>query len=245
MSEPRHGFPWVLTVSAGIALAALVGLGTWQVYRLAWKTAMIAKIAALSTAPARPLEAVLAAGGSAEFQRVETHCRESAPPVRVTPYRYAVRDGRIGWRLLGVCRLAARGYDGVVVDRGLVERLMGATSPTPAAFAAPQDVVGVLRAPGARPLLGAALMEEGPGFAAWRLIDRASLARIAAGAGLARPAPYILAAERETPAPLGVTPAALPQDIPNNHLVYALTWFALAGILAWFYAALLLRRLRS
>ena len=33
------------------------------------------------------------------------------------------------------------------------------------------------------------------------------------------------------------------KDIPNNHFVYALTWFALAGILAWFYGALLLRRL--
>jgi surfeit locus 1 family protein len=50
--------------------------------------------------------------------------------------------------------------------------------------------------------------------------------------------------ESERAAPQGVVPAALPQDIPNNHFVYALTWFALAGILAWFYGALLLRRLR-
>ena len=61
--------------------------------------------------------------------------------------------------------------------------------------------------------------------------------------GLAHPAPYLLAVEAETPAPPGITPAALPQDIPNNHFVYALTWFALAGILAWFYVALVWRRL--
>ncbi len=243
MSGERRGFPWVLTVSAAIAIAVLAGLGAWQVQRLAWKTALLAKIAALQTAPARPLGEVLAAPGPAEFRRVAARCRPQ-PPARTSLFRYAVRDGRIGWRLLGVCRVSAGAYDGVVVDRGLVEALMGATSPRPVSVAAPAAVVGVLRAPGAPPLLGAALMEEGPGFAAWRLLDRASLSRIAAAAGLAAPAPYILAAERETPPPAGVTPAALPQDIPNNHLVYAVTWFALAAILAWFYAAMLLRRRR-
>jgi surfeit locus 1 family protein len=243
LSGPRRRFPWVLTVSAVVAIAVLVGLGAWQVRRLAWKTALLAKIAALSTAPARPIAEVLGAAAPADFRRVEAHCRPGPQSGR-TLYRYAVRDGRIGWRLLAVCHIAAGPWDGVVVDRGLVERLMGATSPSPGAWAAPQAIVGVLRSPGDAPLLGAALMEEGSGFAAWRLLDRASLARIAAGAGLARPAPYILAVEHEAPPPAGVTPAALPQDIPNNHLVYALTWFALAAILAWFYGALMLRRLR-
>jgi surfeit locus 1 family protein len=88
-------------------------------------------------------------------------------------------------------------------------------------------------------------MEQGPGFAAYRVMDPASLAQIARAQGLARPAPYVLAVEGETPPLPGVTPQALPQDIPNNHLVYALTWFALAVILAWFYGAMLIRRLRS
>jgi surfeit locus 1 family protein len=71
------------------------------------------------------------------------------------------------------------------------------------------------------------------------------LRAVGADNGLARPAPYILAVESERPAPAGILPAALPRDIPNNHLVYALTWFALAAILAWFYGAMLVRRLRS
>ena len=48
--------------------------------------------------------------------------------------------------------------------------------------------------------------------------------------GAADAARIIVAVERETPVPPGLVPAALPQDIPNNHLVYALTWFGLAGV---------------
>ena len=78
-----------------------------------------------------------------------------------------------------------------------------------------------------------------------RVLDRAAVRSVAADSGLSRPAPYILAAESEAPAPAGVVPAALPQDIPNNHLVYALTWFALAAVLLCVYLALLLRRLKG
>jgi len=49
--------------------------------------------------------------------------------------------------------------------------------------------------------------------------------------------------ESEIPAVSGLVPAALPQDIPNNHLVYALTWFALGGVLVCIYGAMLVRRL--
>jgi surfeit locus 1 family protein len=243
LSGSGRRFPWALTISALVAIVALAGLGVWQLQRLAWKETLLAKIAALATAPARPLPGVLTASGPADFMRVEAHC-EPVRPVSPATYRYAVRDGRIGWRLLGVCRTAAGPYDGIVVDRGVVEMFMGATSPQAAAFPALAAVTGVLRAAGAAPMLGSALMEQGRGYAAYRLLDRASLTQIASGSGVGHPAPYLLAAEHEAPPLAGVTPAALPQDIPNNHLVYAMTWFALAGILAWFYAAMLLQRLR-
>ncbi len=102
-----------------------------------------------------------------------------------------------------------------------------------------------MREVGAKPLVDtAAADQEGP-VTVLRLIDRDTVTAMAAKFGSRRPAPLLLAVEREQPPIEGLAPAALPRDIPNNHFVYAATWFALAGILAWFYVALLWRRLRS
>ncbi len=56
---------------------------------------------------------------------------------------------------------------------------------------------------------------------------------IAAARGLATTAPYFLDADA-TPIPGGFPVGGLTVlDLPNNHLVYALTWFALALLLAF------------
>ncbi len=233
-----------LTLVAGVAFAILIGLGAWQLKRLAWKEDLLAKVAALKVAPARPIGEILAlaaAGRDVEYRRVAAECQPPAQPPR-DAYRYALRDGRVGWRLISACRLAGAPYDGVLLDRGLVTRLDGAMSPVAAPYPPPRSVVGVLRAAGGKPLLGPAETEGVTGARVFRVLDRASVASLAADNGLRRPAPLVLATESETPGPAGLVPAPLPQDIPNNHLVYALTWFALAGILAWFYGAMLLRR---
>ena len=237
-------FPFGLTITAALAFAILVGLGGWQMHRLTWKLGLLAKIAALRTAPSRSLAAILAAsrGADLEFARARVDCSPAAPSPGA--YRYALRDGAVGWRLMTPCRLAADpgGYDGIVLDRGLVERFTGAMAPAAAVFAAPAAVIGVMRAVGAKPLLGSDPPAPAGGVTTLRVVDRDGLARLASQGGLRRPIPYILAVESEAPPLPGVHPAALPQDIPNNHFVYALTWYALAGILAWFYGAMMWRR---
>ena len=242
-------FPVGLTLVAGLAFAVLVGLGVWQLQRLAWKQDLLARVAALRVARARPIAEVLALGAQGRdvaYRRVAADCQPSPYPAR-DAYRYALRDGGVGWRLISACRLAGAAsgtrYDGVLLDRGLVTRLAGAMAPVAGAYPAPASVVGVLRAPGGKPLLGPAETVGAPGARVFRVLDRSALVSLATDNGVQRPAPYILAVESERPAPQGIVPAPLPQDIPNNHFVYALTWFALAGILAWFYGALLLRRL--
>jgi surfeit locus 1 family protein len=160
-------------------------------------------------------------------------------------FRYALREGRVAWRSMSVCPLAGAPYDAILLDRGLVARFDGAMAPAPIRFPPPAAVVGVLRAPGSKPVFDTAAPASQNGVTVVRLIDRDTLGVLGRQAGVARIAPMLLAVERETPSPPGVMPAALPQDIPNNHLVYAMTWFALAGILAWFYVALLWRRLRG
>ena len=238
-------FPIGLTLAAAIGLAVLLGLGAWQLRRLAWKQDLLARIAALQHAPARPLGEVLtgaARGGDIAFVRAAAEC---GPVTGASPaiYRYALRNGQVGWRLMAFCPLAGAPWSGIVLDRGLVGRFAGRMSPTEQAFPAPAKVAGVIRSPGTRGPLDAAPSRSADGAWVLQSVDPAALA-LTAGPG-ARPAPYYLAVESETPAPPGVTPAALPQDIPNNHFVYALTWFGLAAVLASIWASYVWRRMRA
>lgn len=243
-------FPVGLTLAFVPAFAALAGLGTWQLQRLAWKSALITRIEALQHAPPQPIQVALArmaAGGDAAYTRVRVDCR-IAPGPEPFVYRYALRDDGVAWRALSVCRLPADNspgspYDGVVLDRGLVSRLAGLMAPEAVALPPPVSASGILREVGGKPVFDTAAADRRGAVTSVRLIDQDTLAAIAALWGVRRPAPLLLAVESETPAPAGVTPAALPQDIPNNHFVYALTWYALAGILTWFYVALVWRRL--
>ena len=80
---PRR-FPIVLTVATLVAFCILIALGTWQVQRLKWKTDLLHRIAALQSAPAQSLQAVLArleAGGDADYTRVQMRC----PDVETRP----------------------------------------------------------------------------------------------------------------------------------------------------------------
>lgn len=240
-------FPLGLTIAAALAFVFLCGLGGWQLKRLAWKQDLLARVEALRTAPARPVAEILdlaAQGRDVEYRRVTASCSPTAAPSPAA-YRYAVRDGQVGWRLLTQCRLAGAPFGAILLDRGLVTRFTGAMAPTAATYPEPGVVIGVLRAPGGKAMLGPGETPTPGGARVFRVIDRGAVDSLARDAGVTRPAPYLLAVESESPGAPGVVPAALPQDIPNNHLVYALTWFALAGVMAWFYVALLLRRLRG
>jgi len=245
-ARPRR-FPIGLAVCACLGFAVLIGLGVWQLERLEWKRGVLAKIAALRNAPPRPLETVLPASarsGTPEFSRVSVTCRT---PIRASPpiYRYALRDDQVAWRLMSFCPAPIGPYDGILLDRGVVQRFAGLMAPSAQRFPDPSRVVGILRAPGPRPWIDRASPEHRDGMIVARLIDGDVLAVLARDSGAARPAPYLVAAESEDPAPAGVTPAALPQDIPNNHLGYAMTWFGLAAALAWVAGGAVRRRLAS
>lgn len=239
--------PVGLTLVVALAVAVLVGLGVWQLRRLAWKESLLAHVAALRTAPPRPIgEALadLARGHDIDFVRVVVDC---GPPPRgaTSLFRYALDGDQVAWRPIVGCALSAPPFDGVVVDRGVAAGLTGAMAPRALALPPPRRVVGVLRKLPDWSLGGAGAPERDGGIETMRLTDLASLRLAGRLAGLPRPAPVLLEAERETPPPLGVEPRALPAEISNNHMAYALTWFALAAILAWFHGALLARRMRG
>jgi surfeit locus 1 family protein len=245
VANERPRFPIGLTVAAAIALAILIGLGVWQVKRLAWKTDMLARIEAVQHAPAQPLASVLAQNGDLEFHRVEVDC----PGIASAPFEqiYALVDGQVAYRLVSACRLSGQSYQTILVDRGFIPDNIAARPPVAPADT-PRHVQGVLRKGDRKPARLGPPIAQGEGEAAvstnvWYGRDLAAIAKALKAEG---PAPYFLMAESQTnPDFPQLKPAPVPTDIPNNHLSYAITWFGLAGALVGVYAALLRRKMQG
>ena len=111
--------PVGLTVVTAISLAILVALGAWQLERLAWKRDLLAHIAALQSAPARPIDQVLTTTDARlDFARVTAVC----PGLATAPYvkLYSLVEGKIGVRLISACVLTTGPYGSVLVDRGFL-----------------------------------------------------------------------------------------------------------------------------
>jgi len=220
-----------------LAFCALIGLGVWQVQRLKWKTALLAHIAALQSAPAEPIEAATRRATDAkalDFIRVETAC----PEVETTPVLrlYAIYQGLAGYRLITACRLAQGPYGSILVDRGFVP-MPGDDQPRPVpGRRIDQPVTGVLRAPDGKTFV---TPPNEPAQNLWYWRDIPAMARALNAPG---PAPVFLMLESPAPADLTPRPAAVPTNIPNNHLGYAITWFGLAAALVGVYFAVLFRR---
>src|SRR5579872_868710 len=125
--EPRR-FPIGLTLAAAVVFAACVALGVWQLQRLAWKQHELARIAALSAAPAQSIGPVLARAARGEdvsFTRVVADCA-ATPPAR-QPVKMVADNGQWIARLLGACPVTGSPYDGLAVDRGFLTRTRGST----------------------------------------------------------------------------------------------------------------------
>jgi surfeit locus 1 family protein len=233
----KPGFPVGMTIAVAISLTLLVGLGVWQVQRLQWKESLLARVHALQAASPASLAPVLQrakAGADVDFTRVAADC----PDIETSPFLklWSVPDERSGYRIITACRLANAPYASILVDRGFIV----------------QDDAGKLK-PGQGERLGGPItgvLRKGdrantftpPNQLAqnlWYARDVPAMARVL---GVNDPAPVFLMLEKPAPRGVAPTPAALPADIPNNHLQYAITWFGLAAALAGVYLASLWRR---
>ncbi|HEV2081349.1 MAG TPA: SURF1 family protein [Brevundimonas sp.] len=236
MATERGRFPWVLTVVCGTALALLIGLGAWQVRRLAWKESLIAQAAAAAAAPPAPLGEVLDGGDDPEFRRVIATCSRlsGAPSVELQ----SIQDGEAGVRLVSLCRFDAT-TPPILIDRGFVAETVSARpGPLPDDSRRNVPVLAQLRrVPPPGPLAPA---PQGGRFFAR---DVPAMGR---ALGAAEVQPMVLFALASTdPDWKALRPSAPPAAFSNNHLGYALTWFGLAIALTGFYVALLRRRLRK
>ena len=133
-------FPIGLTLATAISLAILIGLGGWQLKRLAWKTDLLASITAAQALPPAPITTVPLTHAY-QFRRVVLDC----PGLATAPYieLYAIRDGGAGVRLVSLCSpVGARTQ--IMVDRGFVADTVSAR-PAVKPSTAVVHLVGVLR----------------------------------------------------------------------------------------------------
>jgi surfeit locus 1 family protein len=215
-----------------VMFLVLIGLGTWQVRRLAWKEAILAQIARAEAAPPIPLAATPDAAIPDSFT--------PAPYTKVAVtgtllhdksalYGVEVRDTRAGPDLgaLLIEPLRRVGAPPVLVDRGWVPLKHGAPVAMPqgtvtiAGYVHPADTPGLFS------------VQDDVAGRHFYTLDPAA---IGTAVGLDRVAPFVLIALGPPPVEgLPIPAEHLPQP-PNNHLEYAITWYGLAAALLVIFA---------
>lgn len=215
--------PWP-SVIAGLGILVLLALGSWQVARLFEKREINALRASRLAMAEAPLPATLPDPAAWEFRRVVAtgrlrHERELYLPCRS-------QRGNDGTCVL-VPLMRADGPP-VLVNRGWVPPAR--KDPARRAAARPDGEVAlpaVLRVSAQRTRF---MPDNDPQRNVWFSYD---LAQMAAELGLPALAPFYLEAALDPAAPEGAPVGGQTRfQLPDNHLGYALTWYALAIALA-------------
>jgi surfeit locus 1 family protein len=202
-------------------VAGLAWLGVWQLHRRAWKLALIAqverKLAAVPVAAPGPERWATVSAGDA-YTRLSAQGRYRTD--RIT-FVQAVTDIGPGYWVMTPL-VTDRGFT-LLVNRGFVPQDMkGKPLPVPAGTVA---VTGLLRPSEPH---GGFLRANDPAADRWYSRD---VVAIAAKRGIGPIAPYFIDADATT-APGWPRGGLTVIRFPNNHLQDALTWFAMAALLA-------------
>ena len=244
MSAKLRSLLW-LGLFTLLGMAGLIGLGLWQLDRLAWKETLIAEVEARVAAPpiAAPPEADWAKlapddyeyrhvilGGVYEFSRQALVFRALEHP-----------RGRFrgpGYLVMTPLRLADGAH--VIVNRGFIPQdqknhFAGQTQDESDEVV----VTGLMRSSEPRTWF---TPPDDPPHGDWFTRDPAA---IAAALKLDRAAPFTI--DADATGSLGDLPQAGETILafPNNHLGYAFTWFGMALALAGVFCAYALTRRRT
>lgn len=228
----RRGPASIPTLFTLFGLAVLIGLGTWQVERLQWKTALIERIESRLTAEPAPLPASIEDPDAWDYRRVEV--RGTWRHEGEMPLSARTLEGRIGYHVVTPLDRADGGGT-VLVNRGWipVDRLDPATRPE--SFPEGEVVVtGISRVP---PPKGWMQPDNDPAANTWYWVDLEAMAARSGGPV----APVILEAAAGPPGGLPVG-GQTRLHIPNNHLQYVVTWYGLAVVLLAVYVTYQWRR---
>lgn len=234
------GRRWAILLAAIPVFLVLIGLGTWQVERLAWKEALLATIESRVDAPPVPLAEVLAGDMSIADQEYRPVTVAGVFDHAAERHFFATHEGETGFYVYTPLKLDSG--DWLFVNRGFVpyDRKDAATR-AEGQVAGRVEITGLVRAALAgKPSSIVPDNDPQKNIFYWK-----DIRAMAASSGLPADAPILGLFVDAGPAP---NPGGLPVggvtmiDLPNNHLQYAVTWYGLAAALAGVVAAMLLRR---
>lgn len=218
------------TVAAGIGILALIALGIWQLERLQWKTALIASREAASTAEPMAIPARGDDLSGLDFRRARAagrfdHAREMLLAARSM-------NGNPGYHLMTPFVMT----DGrtLIVDRGWIPlQRKDPANRAEGQIAGETEVDGLIRLPRAQHWLEP---DNDPANGTWFWVDLPALGKAARVPEDALAPVYLEAGPAPNPGGFPIGGQSRIQ-LPNDHLQYAITWFALAVGLAgvWFF----------
>jgi surfeit locus 1 family protein len=218
--------PTLFTVPA---VVILLGLGTWQVQRLHWKEGLIAQRTAMVSAPPIAPPQSLAEAVANQFR----HIAEDGMLLNDKEIYLAAtaEAGDPGYQVLTPLREA--GGRVVFINRGFVpNELKDPTKRRAGELTGTVHIAGLLRTPPEKKPTWF-LPDNRPDLNLWFWVD---LPAMAAAAGVANAAPFYIDAD-VTPNPGGWPKGGVTRLVlPNDHLQYAITWYALAVALIVIYA---------
>lgn len=221
---------WVTLLLAGLfALAGFVALGMWQINRLNWKTDLIQRIdqrvkAAPVAAPG-PAEWATLTEASAEYRRVTLRGQYAHDKETLVQATTALGSGY--WVLTPM--RTEQGF-WVLVNRGFVPPDKRDPASRPTAGGTLQTAEGLLRMSEPR---GRVLQDNDAAANRWYSRDVLAIAAARDVGDANSVAPYFVDVAAANDAPLDwPRPGLTVLHFSNNHLIYALTWFVLAGMVA-------------
>ncbi len=220
----------VPSLSTFVMLLVLIGLGTWQVYRLHWKEGILARIAEAEAEPPVPLTR-----DPASFTKIAVTGRFRFD--RAVQFGAEVRDTRTG-PTIGydqIVPLERNNAPTILVDRGWIPQQRTAPLDNPSGTV---TVIGYVRQ-GSKPHWFSAADDV-----AARQFYTLDPAAIGAALGIPNPAPFVVVVLGPSATEVYPSPAQHLPRPPNNHLSYVITWYGLALALVFIFGVWVRKALR-
>ena len=216
-------WPTVVTV---LSLVTLIGLGSWQLQRLVWKTALIDEILARQAMAPIPLPATIEDPPALRFRKVSVHGTfDHSREIHLFAH---TERGNLGYQVI----TPLKQDDGtwVLVNRGWVpDTRKDPATRAEGQVAGPVAITGTARPAWQRHMF---LPDNDIATNHWFFGD---IPAMAAHLGLSVSPVFVEADATANPGGLPIGGQTPIDDIPNNHLQYALTWYMLAVALAGVY----------